>query len=185
MEEIWKDIVIEKNGVVYDYTGIYQVSNLGRIRSLDRTTPDGRYIKGKVKSVKINEQGYVRVTLHKNGKEARHMVHRIVATAFIKNDDPVNKTEVNHIDLNRKNNVVTNLEWISHTDNVKYSYKQGSHDNKRKGSMNGNSKLTEEQIIEIREKFNNGITRSQIAKEYNIGWTTVNGIVKRTYWKHI
>lgn len=58
-EEIWKDIIIEKNGVLYDYTGIYQVSNLGRIRSLDRITPDGRNIKGQVKAIKINRDGNI------------------------------------------------------------------------------------------------------------------------------
>ena len=185
-EEIWKDIIIEKNGVLYDYTGIYQVSNLGRIRSLDRITPDGRNIKGQVKAVKINRDGYVMVELYKNRKGVRHLVHRIVATAFIKNDNPVNKTEVNHIDLNRKNNVVTNLEWISHTDNVKYSYKQGSHKGRQIGEKNNKARLTEEQVIDTRRKYDSGeMTQMELAKEYNVGWSTIHNIVFRLTWKHI
>ena len=106
--------------------------------------------------------------------------------AFIKNDNPVNKTEVNHIDLNRKNNVVANLEWISHTDNVKYSYKQGSHKGRQIGEKNNKAKLTEDQVIEIRQKYDSGeMTQMELAKEYNVGWSTIHNIVFRLTWKHI
>lgn len=108
MEEIWQDIVIEKNGIVHDYTGLYQVSNKGRVRSLRR---------GKIISQGTN-RGYYRVQLYKNGERNDFQVQRLVATAFIPN--PENKPEVNHINENKLDNRVENLEWVTHEENVNH-----------------------------------------------------------------
>ena len=112
MEEQWKDIIIEKNGVTYDYTGLYQVSNLGRVRSLgnDKTR------KERILKPKINNKGYLQVILCKNGKVKTFLVHRLVATAFIPNPD--NLPVVNHRDENPLNNCVDNLEWCTQKYNV-------------------------------------------------------------------
>lgn len=119
IEEIWKDI---KN-----YEGLYQISNLGRVRSLDRVvnSSGGRVqkIKGKIMAICYNKRINVyEVHLHKDNKRKCFKVHRLVAEAFIENDDPVNKTTVNHIDGNRENNRVDNLEWLSYSDNLEHSY---------------------------------------------------------------
>lgn len=102
----------EENGEVWKpvdgYDGFYEVSNLGRIRTL-RTN--------KILSEKITK-GYCFVKLYKNGKSKQKYIHRIVATAFIPN--PLNLNQVNHKDENPKNNSVDNLEWCDGKYNVNY-----------------------------------------------------------------
>ena len=120
MEEIWKDI---KN-----YENYYQVSNLGRVKSLDRVIKDTkskRLYKGKILKLTLCNWGYLTVSLKKNSKSKKFLVHRLVAETFIPNP---NKLEVvNHKDENKLNNFVDNLEWSTIKDNMLYSKK----DNKR------------------------------------------------------
>lgn len=104
--EIWKDIK--------DYEGLYQVSNYGRVRSLNYKRT------GKTKVLRYNEirGGYLSVYLCRNGKRKMFLVHRLVAQAFLPNwfDEP----QVNHRDENPKNNHVDNLEWCSSSYNINY-----------------------------------------------------------------
>ena len=110
MEEIWKDVV--------GYEGYYQVSNLGRVRSLDRIASNGRKIKGNILSTKVNTpQYYPRVSLSVNGKMKLVQVHRLVAQAFVYNPDPEHKTQVGHKDESRTNNRADNLEWVTPKEN--------------------------------------------------------------------
>ena len=110
MEEIWKDVV--------GYEGYYQVSNLGRVRSLDRIASNGRKIKGKILSTKVNTPPYYpRVSLSVNGKMKLVQVHRLVAQAFVYNPDPEHKTQVGHKDESRTNNRADNLEWATPKEN--------------------------------------------------------------------
>lgn len=93
--EIWRDVV--------GYEGLYQVSNLGRVKSLDRYAEYPNYIKrinGRIMSQQDNSKGYLTVILSLNGLTKKLYVHRLLAEAFIPNTD--NKIEVNHIDLNKK-----------------------------------------------------------------------------------
>ena len=111
MKEIWKDIK--------GYEGLYQVSNLGNVRSMDRITRDGRKIKGK--NIKPHTNGnsrYLRAALCNNGKIKYENIHRLVAKAFIPN--PENKPEVNHKDENPSNNLIDNLEWMTSKENSNY-----------------------------------------------------------------
>lgn len=95
--EIWRDIE--------GYEGLYQVSNLGRVKSLgnDKTK------KEKILKFGKNKDGYLFVVLCKEGKRKNYTIHRLVANAFIKN--PSNLTCINHIDEDKTNNLVSNLEW--------------------------------------------------------------------------
>lgn len=116
MEE-WKPI--------QGYEGLYEVSNLGRVRSLDRiiTNPynKGKHLrKGVIITIHYND-GYGQVGLYKNGKHKTHKVHRLVALAFITNDDPEHKKEINHKNEIRGDNRVENLEWCTRDYNNKYS----------------------------------------------------------------
>lgn len=122
MEEEWRDIVIEQNGVTYNYSGKYEVSSLGRVRSLNyRGT-------GEVKILKQNKnKGYLSVALC--GKVFK--VHRLVATVFVPN--PNNLPQVNHLDENKHNNRVDNLEWVTAKDNMNY----GTRNKKASESMKG------------------------------------------------
>lgn len=116
MQEIWKDIE--------GYEGLYQVSNLGRVRSLDRYIPHKRYglqfRKGKllVPTKRKKTEKYLAVHLTKNQKQKTIAIHTLVATVFL---GPANGLEVNHKDENPTNNCVDNLEWTTHRNNMNHN----------------------------------------------------------------
>lgn len=116
MQETWKDI--------QGYEGLYQVSNLGRVRSLDRVIhyKNGveRLYKGHIlpQRKRRSSDNYLSVSLHKNNTPKTCVVHRLVAIAFIPNPD--NLPQVNHKDENQENNCVSNLEWVTAFDNMHY-----------------------------------------------------------------
>lgn len=113
MKEVWKDIA--------GYEGMYQISNLGRVKSLDRYVDYGyssAYRKGRVLKEGKATGGYLQVELWKNKKTIQGLIHRLVAEAFIPNPD--NLPQVNHKDENKQNNRVDNLEWCTSKDNINY-----------------------------------------------------------------
>jgi hypothetical protein len=121
MEEIWKDIK--------EYEGLYQVSNLGRVKSIERkvdiySRKNKKYYKRTIKQKFIkyggNTIGYVNVALSKDGYTKPMYVHRLVAEAFIPN--PNNYPVINHKDENKENNTVDNLEWCT----IKYNNNYGT-----------------------------------------------------------
>ena len=126
MEEIWKDIK--------GFEGLYQVSNLGNIKSLDRymcrSHNEGLTIKGKIRIPQL-VKGYYQIVLCKDGINFQYKVHRLVAEAFILN--PNNYPCINHKDENPVNNKVENLEWCTH----KYNNNYGHHKEKCSKSMKG------------------------------------------------
>lgn len=120
--EIWKDI---KN-----YEDLYQVSNLGNVKSLTRqvTNKQGKLqtYPGKLLKPDVHQttySNYQRVTLSKQNRTLRQSIHRLVAEAFIPN--PGNKPFVNHLDNTAENNNVENLEWCTHAENMEHAQKQG------------------------------------------------------------
>lgn len=100
------------------YEGLYEVSNLGRVRSLPRNGTLGGILKQTV-----DRYGYMKVVLHKDNKPRYCTAHRIVASAFIEN--PEGKKTVDHIDCNRKNNNADNLRWTTMRENLMHSHKLG------------------------------------------------------------
>lgn len=125
MNEVWKDIP--------NYEGYYQISNLGRVKSLKRIIirRDGKPYLQKEKNLKLskNHKGYLICNLSKNYKAKFKQVHRLVAETFIQN--PNNLPQVNHIDGNKENNCVDNLEWITNYDNMQHSIETGLRDVKK------------------------------------------------------
>ena len=120
MKEIWKDI--------RGYEGIYQISNLGKVKSIGRNEQyevNGKIInrvrKEKILSKCIDNQGYVIVALSLNRKIKYYKVHRLVATYFVSNTE--NKNIINHIDGDKTNNIYTNLEWCTIKENTVHAYK--------------------------------------------------------------
>lgn len=123
MKEIWKDI----NG----YEGLYQVSNMGRVKSIGRyiTFDNGwsneakMYIHGGILEISKQSQGYSQVSLCKKGRRITKRLNRLVAIAFLPN--PYNKPQVNHIDGNKSNNCANNLEWVTDIENKKHAKEHG------------------------------------------------------------
>lgn len=116
MTEIWKNI----NG----YEGLYQISNLGRVKSLERRVRNNknggeRIVKEALLNPTDNGKGYKIIGLRKNAHRKNYYIHRLVAENFLKNDE--NKKYVNHLDYDTTNNVVTNLEWCTQKENIRYS----------------------------------------------------------------
>lgn len=172
MKEIKKDIV--------GYEGIYAITNTGKVWSY----PRWHNRNGKFLSPKNNGNGYLYVGLQKNGMVKYIGIHRLVAIAFIAN--PLNKKYVNHIDTNKKNNNVSNLEWCTAKENCLHTIKSG---HSTTGIKNPNNKLTEKQVLEIREKYirySKWRSNSKIlSKEYCVSQGTIVNIVFHYQWKHI
>lgn len=113
--EIWKDIK--------GYEGLYQISNLGNVRSLDRYETNGRttiLYKGKIfsKAISHSNKGYYIVSLSKKGKTTKKYIHRLIAEAFIPN--PNNYPCINHKNENKLDNRIANLEWCTDSYNINY-----------------------------------------------------------------
>ena len=112
MIEIWKD--------VKGYEGLYQVSNHGKVKSVKRKGKNGRYYGGKTKILTPSKSGgYLTVGLSKGSFSKTYLVHRLVADVFIPN--PLNKKEINHIDGDKHNNNIDNLEWNTRLENMRHA----------------------------------------------------------------
>ena len=150
-DEVWKDIE--------GYEGLYQVSTCGNIKSLPkvRRNGTGTYIqKERLLKPSNTSTGYKKVELCKDGKRKGFKVHRLVAIAFIPNPD--NKPEVNHIDGNKINNNIDNLEWVTSSENSIHAYETGLNPNKKE--------LDEKEIIYMYCELN--MTMQEIAKHFNV-----------------
>lgn len=118
MEEIWKDII--------GYEGYYQVSSIGRVKSMarERIYKNGyRPLQEKILNPSYNSRRYYTVVLQKNGVKSTKTVHRLVADVFIPNH--LNKKTVNHIDGNKSNNNISNLEWSTYSENNQHAIDTG------------------------------------------------------------
>lgn len=117
MEEIWKDIP--------NYEGLYQASNLGRIKALPKIINNGRSYgrlilsNEKIMKPRYDKDGYLHIGITKNKKQKIISVHRLIALAFIPN--PLNKTQVNHINGIKDDNRIENLEWVTNSENQLHS----------------------------------------------------------------
>lgn len=171
-KEVWKDIE--------GYEGRYQVSNLGRVKSLKRKVPNGensfRIIKEKILKTSKKSNEYIKVNL--SGKSYR--VHRLVATAFIEN--PNNYDEINHINGDKRDNRVKNLEWCTREYNMSFNKKLNV---MPKGSEHKNSTITEQVAREIKILLNKGHMQKDIANKFNTTVNIVSQINRGLTWKHI
>lgn len=163
--EIWKDIVA--------YEGMYQVSDLGRVKSL-------KFSKLRLLKNSFDKDGYLLVSLYKNGKQKTITTHRLVAQSFIYNKDK--KPQVNHINGIKDDNRVQNLEWNTSLENIRHSYKNGLKKGFRisqKGGSNPNSKLTQKQVLEIRES---DLSVKKLCSKYNVKSSCIYRILKNESW---
>lgn len=188
--EIWKDI----DG----YIGFYQISNLGRVKCLQREIiRSGDIKKNHTRKFTLNEQikrtafdkdKYQIVALNKDGKSKMHKIHRLIAKAFIPN--PENKPQVNHIDGNPSNNSISNLEWVTNRENTIHAFKFLNRNEKRYKIEQFNNK----KVLQYDKKGNllntyttraeasrkTGVNQSDICKCANNKKQTAGGFI----WKN-
>lgn len=179
---ISQDDKLEEWASVYGYEGLYEVSNLGRVRSLLYSTSVGaaRILKPHSKK----KHGYSHVVLHCNGKARTHMVHRLVASAFL--GDPEPGFEVNHINRDPRDNRIENLEYMTHLENIRYRLPGSWAGNGAPyGERNGSAVLTEPQVIEIRRRLAEGAMQKTLAAEYNVSQLAIHKIATGKTWKHL
>ena len=110
--------MIEEWRPIEGYEGLYEVSNTGQVRSLDKYDSMNRFLRGRILRLFTDGLGYLRAQLYSNSKRKSFLVHRLVAQAFIPNPD--NLPQVNHRDENPSNDNVDNLEWCDGKYNVNY-----------------------------------------------------------------
>lgn len=174
--EEWKDIV--------GYEGLYQVSNYGNVKCVGRG--NARMI---VQRVGTKKNGaYMLLNLNNDGVYKTKKAHRLVAEAFIPNPD--NKPTVNHKDGNKQNNKVSNLEWATWSENNFRAFKIGLRvpnvDNvKIRGSKNVWAKISEKDVLKIRELHRCGMRQVDIAKLYPVNSRNINNIVTKRSWRHV
>ena len=157
---------------IKDYPN-YEVSRSGEVRNIKT---------GRILKHALNIRNYHFVNLcNENGPKSK-VIHRLVAIAFIPN--PENYPQVNHKDGNKINNHVSNLEWVTNQMNAKHAHETGLNDSII-GENHYKSKLTKNQVIEIRNRAANGESMKSLSKEYPVCYTMIARIVRRQGWKHI
>lgn len=166
-KEIWKDI----EGYNNLYKGLYQVSNMGRVRRMKILKPH------------FNSSGYYIVSLVNNKKAKTCRIHRLVARAFIPN--PENKPEVNHISGMKTDNTVDNLEWCTGKENSLHAVNIGL---TPCGANNYRAKFTNEQIKQIRKEYvphDRDFGAAALSKKYHVEKSTIYKIIHHKTYKNI
>nr|WP_195461842.1 NUMOD4 domain-containing protein [Alistipes sp. D31t1_170403_E11] len=174
--ERWRDI--------RGFEGYYQVSDRGRVRSLERYIIRNGTTVLQEERILSPWRGYTSlyhcVRLYKDGNRKKYSVHRLVAEHFLPNWTPT--LEVNHIDGNRDNNDVHNLEMCTHQENVRHSIIHLLKNDY--GEKSANAKLTNAQAREIRTRYHSGqSTQAALAAQYDVSSQTVSAIIR--YKKYI
>ncbi|MEK4302429.1 NUMOD4 domain-containing protein [Oceanobacillus sp. FSL W8-0428] len=189
--EVWKNIV--------GYEGLYQVSNKGRVYSFGvdfiKNNKKRHFVKSGVLKATTTHDGYLRVRLYKNKKGKDIRIHRLVADAFVENDDSKRKIIVNHINGDKADNNAENLEWCTYTDNAIHAFEIGlrkppnaNANGNSQGEKVHNSKLNDEKVKFIRKnaRINGGIySNSQLAKKLNVCTTTIWQVINKKTWNHV
>lgn len=160
--EIWKKIL--------EYEGLYEVSNTGKVRDL----------KGNIKPMYKNNKGYLCLSLYYNGKTYHSTIHRLVAKAFIPNPD--NYSQINHIDCDKDNNIVDNLEWC----NQRYNYDEGMKTFQySKNEEHYFAKLKNSDIPMVYNLYKLGFTRVTVSRIFNVNPSSLEAIEKGISYREL
>ena len=178
MSEIWKDIP--------NYEGSYQVSNTGLVRSVDRmiAIKDGimRKYKGKVLKPYLNNKGYELIQLYSDNGRDTKAVHRLVLETFKPHVNMID-LQVNHIDGDKLNNHLTNLEWVTGRDNILHAYDTGLITNIGEGSPN--AKLSNADVLEILQRLDTGESQKDIRLDYGVSKSSISMINSGLRWRSV
>ena len=170
MREVFEDLK--------GYEDSYQISDSGRIFTKRRPIENQIYY-GNELVPQLTSDGYLKVTLSKNCKSKKYYLHRLVAIQFLDNLD--NLPQVNHIDGNKLNNSITNLEWCTKQENQNHAIRTGL---MQRGQERPSSKLTEQQVLEI-YKLKGVLKAQDIADMYKVSKNTINCILRGSKWKYL
>ncbi len=174
MEENWRPVV--------GFEGLYQVSNLGRVQSANRFSRIRGGGKRLIKPTPLkhwkSNSGYQMVQLSVENHATKHYVHRLVAMAFVANPDQL--LEVNHINSDKEHNQDFNLEWVSRQGNEDHKVAAGR---TRRGMANKQTKLTDQEIMEIRSLLIGGEAQASIARKFGVAQTTICRINTGNTWR--
>ena len=138
---------------------------------------------GKPISIRPNSDGYASFTAGRKGNRTRERVHKYVAKLFIPN--PNNLPEIDHLDGNRMNPSVDNLEWVTHEENIQRAHKKGSYKGRYVGQDNPKAKLNDNLVIQLREEYKAGASIKELCDKYHHPWNTIGNAVKGNTWKHL
>lgn len=190
MTETWKSVP--------GYYGCYEASSYGRLRSVaiyhHRAGRIVRRSAPKIRKPSYNRDGYLRFRMSRGPERFNHQAHSIIALTFL---GPRNQgQEVCHIDGNRQNNAIENLEYGTKAENMRHRDLHGTtakgdrhgmriHKGLVAGERNGKARLTSEIVLEIRRRYKQGHTQAQLAGNYGIKEPAVWKILNRRTWKHI
>lgn len=176
---------IEEWRPVVGFEERYHVSSKGRIKALSyRYVNKGNKnttITEKIRVPVINKHGYLMIGLSGSNGRVFKQVHRVVATAFIPN--PFGKKFVNHLDSNRGNNLIENLEWVTRKENMEHMVKAGRSSS---GSLHRSAKLDWAKVLTIRTLSSaSKMSMREVAKKYNISHQAISQCVKNKTWRNI
>lgn len=174
MKEVWKPVV--------GWKGLYEVSSLGRVRSLPRRIKQSNgvviHIKGKILKTPVGNHGYPRCGFFRRGRGVIVSVHVIVALSF-HGKCPAGQ-EVRHRDGKKKNNRDSNLKYGTRADNEADKVRHGT---SNRGERSGSAILKRDQVIEIRRRYSTeNISQKNLGSQYGVSENAIHHIVNRSTW---
>lgn len=154
---------------------MYEINNVGMIRNAKTKA---------IKSQYVSSTGYYMVSLMVNGKSKPQRVHRLLAIEYIDNVRENERNCINHIDGDKLNNDLSNLEWCTHAENMHHAFKTGLANNT--GENNGQAKLTKDKVLKIKTLLNEGVlSQYKIAAIYDVSRSCILGIKLGRLWSHV
>lgn len=170
-----REAINEKWVLVSEFKDYYEVSEFGDLRSVARVINGKRYRSRRI-ATRVSRNGYRMACIRVDGRPITVLIHRLIATAFVPN--PSGRREVNHRDGNKLNNEISNLEWVSRSENTAHAWRLGLKDAKqhRRGEDHYGAKVTADQVRAIR----NGS-----AETFGLSRSAIRHILSGRSWRHV